>query len=128
MLLDTHAWISVFQDNEQGKKALELAEGKILKTSLATISELASWALKNDLNPHHVIDGVKARSQLLPFTEEVARVAGALHAKYKAETPRWGMVDSMIYATALVSGLEILTGAPHFEGKPNVRYLGRPKA
>jgi len=50
MLLDTSAWIELFQGTEKGKAVGEITNGKILYVSILTIAELKLWALRNNLN------------------------------------------------------------------------------
>ena len=119
MLLDTYAWVEYLNASPKGKIALEMLEKEGAETSVASIAELADWALKNDRNPDEVIEQVRNSSVILPLTEEISKEAGKLHFSIKKNTPKWGMIDSIIYATALHHNLKVITGDSHFRGKPN---------
>ena len=123
MLLDTNAWVEILLDSEKGRRMALLFENERTVTVMVSLSELASWALKNNRNPEAVVERVKAASSLLPFSEDVARLAGKIHCRFKKETKAWGMVDSIIYATALIYGFDVVTGDSDFKGKPHVRFL-----
>ncbi|MFA4907505.1 MAG: PIN domain-containing protein [archaeon] len=119
MLLDTCAWVEYLNASQKGKLVLEMLENEGAETSVASIAELADWALKNNRGPDEVIEQVRKSSTILPLTEEISAAAGKLHFSIKKETPKWGMVDSIIYATALHNNLKVITGDSHFRGKPN---------
>ncbi len=52
---------------------------------------------------------------VVSLEEELARVAGEISFARKQQVQGWGMVDSIILATARRSGSRIFTGDPHFK-------------
>jgi len=123
MLFGTHPWIELLNDGPKGKLVAGLMEQEQPAIATPSLSELTSWAFRNELDAKSILEKVKEASLVLPLTEEVAQLAGELHFLYKKETPGWGMVDSMIYATALTHGLKLVSGDKHFKGKQNVVFL-----
>lgn len=123
MLYDTFAWIELFKDTQVGRRVAQLMKQDQPATAMPSLSELASWALKNGLDAGKVVDKAAYASNIVEFDMEAAQLAGELHFKYKKIESGWGMVDSMIYATALSYGLQLVTGDPHFKGKPGVVFL-----
>ncbi|MFH1199459.1 MAG: PIN domain-containing protein [Candidatus Micrarchaeota archaeon] len=123
MLFDTFAWIEFFNGTTLGRKVTDLLKHESPATAMPTLSELASWALKNGYDPGEILSKVAQASNILGFNAAVAQLAGELHYKYKKADSSFGMVDSMIYATALSYGLKLVTGDPHFKDKPEVVFL-----
>lgn len=123
MLWDTFAWVEFFNDSDIGLEVAKTLEIEPPQTAMATVSELYSWALKNGKDPQAILKIVRDGSQLMEFTNGIAELAGQIHQENKKRTKRFGMVDSMIYATALANSLKIVTGDPHFEGKRDVVFI-----
>ena len=119
MLLDTYAWVEIIKNSPAGRRTTEMLGNEGLATSIASIAELSSWAHRSGLNARIIIEKVKSASTILQLTEEIAELAGELQVSIKKDTPDWGMVDSMIYATAVAHGIKVITGDSHFRGKPN---------
>lgn len=110
MLLDTSAWIEFLQGTEKGAKVNEHIKKEELFASLATIPELVQWCLRTKLeNAAATIETIKQNSQILAITEHIGIRAGELNYQRKKEGKKWGMMDSIIVATAQVYGLKILT-------------------
>ena len=123
MLYDTHAWIEFFDGTEKGRIVKEMMETEQPAIAMASISELASWALKRGLEPSTILDKIEKTATVLSFGQNIAALAGEIHHQNKKTIPDWGMVDSMIYATALSNGLTLVTGDKHFADQPQVLML-----
>lgn len=123
MLLDTWALIEYLQASPHGKQVKEILAGVQPSIAVPTLAELVSWAHREGQDAEPYVETTRTTARVLPFTEEVSTLAGRTHFKLKKETPGFGMVDAMIYATALAYGEELVTGDPHFRGKPHVRFL-----
>lgn len=119
-LFDTYAWVELFKHSAAGERVAELMQEENVFTAIPSLSELAEWALKNKLDTGETIGKVRKTSAVVPLSEEVSELAGRLNHEIKKETRGWGMMDSMIYATALTQGLKVVTGDRHFENKPGV--------
>ncbi|MEE8400836.1 MAG: PIN domain-containing protein, partial [Candidatus Hydrothermarchaeaceae archaeon] len=62
---------------------------------------------------------MKGACFVVPVTEDIAvEAAGIKHRK------KWGLGDSLIYATAKQEKAEIVTGAPDFKGMQGVVFIG----
>ena len=101
MLFDTYAWVELFNNTQKANLVLDLLKREEPATAIPTISEVASWALKNKLEPKPLITYLERESTILAITPEIALLAGEIHFQIKRFTPTFGMVDAMIYATAL---------------------------
>ena len=60
-----------------------------------------------------------SRCYLIPVDDEIA-VTGP---RFRHERD-WGLVDALIYATAIREGAKVLTGDHHFKGLKDVIFLG----
>jgi len=122
VLFDSWAWIEFFRD---GKKADEVEE--YIKKPLAiyisavTVAEVLRYLLSYETKAaaEKSVKFMIHRSVVLHVDTEVAWLAAALKHQHK-----WGLGDALIYATAQLNKLHIVTGDSDFKGKPNVIYLG----
>ena len=123
MLLDSDAWIELFLGTEKGKKVKELLEKGKHYISIVSIAEITEWSLKNKIETKNLIDVIKKISEVINLNEEIVELAGKINFERKKIIKDWGMLDSLIYATALLYNLKILTGDKHFEKLNNVEML-----
>ncbi len=123
MLLDTWAWAELFSDGPRCGEVRQLTSSAQRFVATPTLSELTAWSLRHARDPKRVIQDVLSRAQLLPFTQVTAQLAGEINHDARKTDATFGMVDAMIYATALQNGLQLVTGDPHFKGKPSVVML-----
>jgi len=92
-------------------------------TSVVSIAEIAEWCLKNNLRVQEYLRAITKGSVILGLDEQTASIAGTINHERKKTIRGWGMVDSLILATAVSYDLRILTGDLHFKDLPNVRML-----
>ncbi len=125
MLFDSSAWIEVFLGTEQGRIAADVIKTEENFTSIVTFSEIANWCLKNCLGDKigFCVQTVKNGSQVLGINEQISVAAGKLNYERKKAGRKWGMIDSLITATAQTYGLKILTKDSHFRDLENVQLL-----
>ena len=111
MLLDTSAWVEIFEGTEKGKYASEVLRKENCFTSIVTVAETAEWCSKKGLlhKTSQFFELVKAGSRLLGVDESISRRAGELNHERKKVGKKWGMIDSIIVTTAQAYGLKILT-------------------
>jgi predicted nucleic acid-binding protein len=115
VVLDSFAWIEYFNGTSAGEKVQNFLETGRAVTPAIVVAELSEKhkRLNRDFGPKY--DFVKARTSIVPFEEELARVAGELNFERKKKVKGWGMADSIILATARRAGSRIVTGDPHFK-------------
>lgn len=122
-LIDTHAWIELFQGTPPGEKVEALLKERECFTSIVSFSEISNWCSKNGFDPKQYIDYVKDSSDIVGLDEEIAVKAGLLRHALKLKMRRWGMIDAIIYTTAVLNGFVVLSGDPDFEGLPSTEML-----
>ncbi|MEM5879001.1 MAG: PIN domain-containing protein [Candidatus Aenigmatarchaeota archaeon] len=125
MLFDTFAWIEFFKGSESGKKAAEIIFKEKCFTSVISLSELVEWCFKNNLEDkiEEYLKGIEKASIILEVKKEIALLAGKINNERKKKIKGWGMIDSIILATAIFAGVKILTGDIHFKDLENVEFL-----
>jgi predicted nucleic acid-binding protein len=69
------------------------------------------------------INGIKNGSTILNLNEAIAIFAGKLNFERKKNVKNWGMIDSIILATAQIYNLKILTKDSGFRDLPNAEIL-----
>lgn len=125
MILDTSAWIELFEDTEKSENVVEALKKNKCFTSVVSVAETAEWCAKKGLRHKmsEYLELIKTGSQLLGLDESISRMAGELNQKRKKEGRKWGMIDSIIVATAQVYGLKILTKDNGFRDLPEAQVL-----
>ncbi|MAH47806.1 hypothetical protein CMI37_18435 [Candidatus Pacearchaeota archaeon] len=123
MLLDSYAWIEFFQGSERGEKVWNILNSIECCTSIVSISEIIEWCLRNNIDYKDRISRIKKMSKILSLDEQIVLLAGRINFYNKKKIKNWGMLDSLIYATARLYGLKVLTGDKHFFGLEDVEML-----
>ncbi|MBI5060922.1 MAG: PIN domain-containing protein [Candidatus Aenigmarchaeota archaeon] len=123
MMLDTYAWIEHFKGNEKGKVVDGFIINEDCYTSILSLAEIAEWCLKNRLEAEYYINVVKKLSKILDLDEGIALFGAKLSFEHKKIIRDWGIIDSIIYATARIYNQKILTGDKHFETLEEVVLL-----
>lgn len=120
MLVDSFAWMELFQGSERGKKVLELIRQNRDQpyTSVLSLYEIGYRVqeIKDERTAEEFIKVVEAHAKTLGVDRRISIMA----AKIKLENKRLGAVDCLIYATAKINNLKVLTGDEHFHGLADV--------
>ena len=125
MLLDTSAWIELFQGTDNSAIVKNILETGENFTSAITFAEIVYWCSRNGLDDKisSYLDGIKNGSTILGLSEAIAISAGKLNYERKKTVKNWGMIDSLILATSLIYDLKILTKDSHFKDLENAEIL-----
>ena len=124
MLFDTYAWIELFTGSDEGRKVEELikSEAKIY-TSILSLAEIAVWCLRNQRNVEERLDIVKKYSEILDLNEKIAETGGRINFETRKTVKDFGMMDALIYSSARIYGLKLVTGDGHFRNLEDVVML-----
>ena len=128
IIVDTYAWIEYFKGSIQGAKAKSYIEGKYyLLTPTIVLAELKEFSLKHKENFAHVNLFIQSRSKIVPINQEVAIKAGEINYRKKRmeKIKDWGVIDSIILATAQTNKAKILTGDLHFKNLKETIWIGK---
>jgi len=80
------------------------------------IAEFTDKYTRENLDPKERLKFLKAFSALAPLDEETAELAGRISAERRRQVRGWGLVDSIILATARLTKMKVVTGDEHFRG------------
>lgn len=119
-LVDTSGWIEYFFG---GQNASHFAR-PIARTKDLLVPTICLYEVFKKI--HQVADEAKAlqavahmkQGRVVPVTEEIALKAALLSLKHKLP-----MADSLIYATAQLSGAVVWTQDEDFQDLPDVKYI-----
>ena len=119
-VVDTSAWIEWIRGSTLGETiGRELPENNEWVVPTIVQYELARW-LTREMSEAAAVSAIAFSSQLVvkPLDTDLAT-----RAVDYANRHRLAMKDSLIYATAMDSGTDLLTCDAHFAELPRVRYL-----
>lgn len=122
-LLDTSAWIELFIRGPNWHRVEEVLKGDECYTSILSVAEVANWAAKQNINPSIPIDIMEATTTMLDLDSQTARLAGLINFERKKLVKKWGMLDSLIFATAMSHGLKVLAKDSDFHGLAGVEII-----
>lgn len=125
MILDSSAWVEFFQNTKHAQTVVSAIKDNKSFTSIMTLAEISNWCCKNNHEEAmpKIIESVKNSTKLLDVSENILITAGKLNYERKKSGKKWGMIDSIIVATALTYGLKILTKDYAFRDLPDAEVL-----
>ena len=118
-VVDTSAWIEWLTGSGTGDAVgaeVPVRENFYVPTIVQL--ELAKWMQREAPERADDVIAVTRECGVVPLSTEIALRAAELERDHKLPT-----TDSIIYATAIAYGADLLTCDAHFEGLPNVIYV-----
>ncbi len=119
-VVDTSAWIEWLVDGPLRKQLVALMpprEQCVVPTIVQL--ELSKWLVRErGEDEADVVIAYTQKCQVWPLDTATALRAAELHREYKLAT-----ADAIVYASALLSGAQLLTCDAHFKGLPQVRWI-----
>lgn len=67
---------------------------------------------------------MRIRSMIATLDDDIAELAGTISAERRAKVKGWGLVDSVVLATARARGVKIVTGDEHFRDLDEAIMIG----
>lgn len=123
VLIDSWAWIEFFQGSDAGKVVMGyLDDDQDLIISTVNLAEVYRWILHyyDERIAEDKKAAMKERCILIDVDEEIAVEAARIRHRLK-----WGLGDSIVYATAKQQSASVLTGDGDFQGRDDVIFLNR---
>ena len=80
------------------------------------ITEFTDKYTRESLDPKERLKFLKTISALAALDEETAELAGKISAERRQQVRGWGLVDSIVLATARLRKMKVVTGDEHFRG------------
>src|SRR5271156_4623908 len=113
-VLDTFAWIEYFAGTPRGEKARRYIESGDAITPAIVIAEFIDKYEREQMNPKERLGFIRAKSSVAALDDAIAETAGRISAQRRTKVKGWGLVDSVVLATARAAGVKIVTGDEHF--------------
>lgn len=123
VVVDSCGWLAYFADEPHADKFAPYLEGtgRVLVPAIVEY-EVHRWALREvgELRANEYA-AVMNQHESVPITAELARRAAELGHLLKLAS-----CDAMVYATADVRGVGLVTADPDLEGLPGVEFHPKP--
>ena len=113
-VIDTFAWIEYFLGSKRGEKVKEFIESNNAITPTIVIAELSARYSKDARDFAGKSRYIGFNTKIAVLNNEIAEFAGKIKTEQRKKKKSFGIVDSIIYATALTLNAKIVTGDPHF--------------
>lgn len=115
-VLDTHAWVELFDGTEKGRLVKELIEHGSIATSVLALAELSHKCAEETRELEPFVSFIEAKSAILPLTREIALNSGKLKKELRNVSKNVSLADAVHFQTARAFGATFVTGDPDFEG------------
>ena len=130
MFLDTSIIIEIFQ-SQKGSNPLSrildvVATSKEESNYISTIqlAEISDWCAKNKIHPRDGINNVKTIAQVVPLDEGICEESGPIKLSMRESGKKsFGLIDSIILASARSVNQRLLTKDRHFKGEDDCIVL-----
>lgn len=122
-LLDTYAWVEMFDKSQKGKKVRELLNSDVIWTADSTAGEITAWALRNNHDAGLFLRSVRQHSKMVDLNYNLWIEAAYIRSELRLERKNIGMLDTLLLAIQKLHNVVIVTGDPHFKGLKNVLFL-----
>lgn len=131
VVYDTYAWVEYFLGSNRGFRVKELLkEGG--HTPSVVLAELARKYIREGVDRDTARDRmlfISAKTEIVDISPEIALRAAEIYFELQhlakegsKRTP--SLVDAIIYATALMLKVDLITGDSLFKDLPHVIYIG----
>jgi predicted nucleic acid-binding protein len=123
-VIDSFAWFEYFMGSRRGKVAKEIIDNRVDEkfTPAVCVAEVYAKSMRNEGEAMAETRRkfMRDRSAVAVLNEGTAVSSAKVDVARKKEVPRWGLVDSIVLATARELGAKVVTGDLHFKGLEDV--------
>ena len=114
-VIDTFAWVEYFLGTKKGEKVKRFIESNNAITPTIVIAELSSKYAKESKDFTNKSKFIRFNTKISILNYQIAELAGKIKTEQRKKKETFGIVDSIIYATALTLNAKVVTGDPHFK-------------
>lgn len=114
-LIDTSAWVDYFQGEPKAKELEKIISSGQAAVSVISLAEIKLKLSRQKKDWQSLVSFMRSNARVIGIDEKTALLAGdfsGLHAS-----------DALIYASAVASGMTLITSDKDFTGCKNVRIL-----
>lgn len=121
ILVDTSVWVEIFKETKKGQIALEqIKQSETIYLSNISIAEIVAWAERNSFDSEELLVGISKTANYLELDDQILKEAGLRYNKIRSLSQKIGLIDVIIYMTAQIHGLKLISCDNDFENLPNV--------
>lgn len=113
-VIDSYAWVEYFKGTKQGELADKFIESKKAVTSVISIAELSEKYHNEGKDFQERLDFIISKTKIINIDQKIAQMAGKINFENKKKIKDWGMADSIILATGILTNAKVVTGDEHF--------------
>ena len=119
IVFDSYAWLEYFSGSKKGGvvKAILESEEEILTPAIC-IAEIKRKYLKEKKEHESRIKFIVSRSKIIKIDFNIALTGASL-----SEENNLYLIDALVYACAISTNSNLLTGDQHFKGFEKVQFL-----
>jgi len=129
-VIDSYAWIEYFKASTEGERARKFIEEEGSATPTIVVAEVSRKLLREveagketeDQRTRH-IEFIRASSQILDLTFDVAIIAGKNAVEMKKKVAGWGLADSIVLVHAREANARVVTGDEHFRKVKEAHFI-----
>lgn len=129
IIFDAHAWVEYALDSPNAELIAEkLSSAQQALTPATVLGELKEAMLRHRIPKQKIsaiLHYIRNKSVIINIDAEIAEKAGEINFKNKKNIKDWGMLDSIVYAVAIIKKGQVITGDLHFKNQRNVIYIGK---
>lgn len=122
-VVDTSAWVEYFGGTTKGAKLARIMETEPIATSVIALAELADKAERDNIPFAERLEFIKNCGTILPLSVPIALAAAKLKKRFRAQSPKFGLIDGIHLATALDEHAILLTADTDFRAAGNVMVV-----
>ena len=111
--LDAFAWVEHFVGSKKGEKVRNFIENGNSVTQTVVVAELSAKYSSEGKDFSSKLNFIKFNSKSEVLDEAIAELAGRIRTEQRKKKRDFGIIDSIIYATALTLKARLVTGDPH---------------
>ena len=122
VMIDSSAWIDLFEGKDNGILVQEFLEKKDCCTPSVVVAEVCSKIHKKGFDVDMAFRALTSMP-IIPLTAEIAKSAGILHSTHHSRNPKFALADAIVLATAREMNAKILTKDTDFRNVPEAILL-----
>jgi len=123
-VIDAYAWVEYLGGTKPGEKVRVILHGtNEVYTSAVTVAELTSKARRKGMNVDTALEAISTLSKIIGVDFDLARAAGASHARMRKKIMDFGLADSFVLESARKIKGKIVTGDEHFRNVEGVVFI-----
>jgi predicted nucleic acid-binding protein len=132
IVVDSYAWVEIFQGTEKGQSALKaILDSELVITPEIVLAEISRKYFREGAKEQVIrsrIRTISQSSELSQIDEVIAVESGRSYLEIaeiakKAKNKKPSLFDAIVLATARVNNANVLTGDLHFRDLPETVWL-----